>query len=274
MVLATIAISGCNKLQSVVHPTNKPTCAIVALFDISGSTVDPAIRQRYFDQFVGRDQLPKEGKLDLQSVLEQLTGGEIVRGDVITENSIATASWPINESFPPAFRHGTGNVVKHEEEMQDVKQDVKNSAKRTILQSEPRKATDLMNAFQLAEQVLSGEDADSKALVIFSDMVEQSTGPGDTDGYDFSCEKLTGKRIQQIIAKEREARRLPDLKGVRVWVAGATAATKGGLPSAKIYQIRDFWLEYFKACGADLPKNHYAATLVNFRLHPEGANTK
>jgi hypothetical protein len=89
-------------------------------------------------------------------------------------------------------------------------------------------------------------------------MVEQS------GHYNFASERLDEKRIKGIIRTERLAGRLPDLHGVRVWVAGATATPQHGLDSAKIYGIQNFWLAYFKACGADFSKDRYAQTLINF----------
>jgi len=235
--------------------------ALFALFDISGSTSAPAIRRRYFEQFAGKESTPKERTASDRSVLGQMKGGEMVMGDVITENTQATASFPINVSLPG--RGVLDNPMVHVESLEKARAGVRSQAMQLLLAGKPAPHTDLMNAFQLAEKVLTGDEcaaAKVKVLLIFSDMVEQS------DRYNFCSEQLTPKRTNEIIAKERADGRLPDLKGVRAWVAGATAATSGGLSAGRIYQIQSFWLAYFKACGADLPKNHYAASLVNFRL--------
>ena len=99
--------------------------------------------------------------------------------------------------------------------------------------------------------------ATSKRLVMFSDMIEQ------TDRYDFS-KRLTPERMTEIIEAERSGGRLPHLKGVKVWVAGATAQPKEGVHPDNIFAIQNFWLQYFKATGADLTKDRYAATLLNW----------
>ena len=46
----------------------------------------------------------------------------------------------------------------------------------------------------------------------------------------------------------------------------ATAPARG---ADKIHEIQSFWLTYFAACGADLAKERYATTLINFEL-PKG----
>lgn len=225
-----------------------PSCAIFVLFDISGSTADPKIRQRYFDDF--------------QKILAEVRGDELLMGDVITENTLATLSYPINESFP-AYDRFVDNPLTHKRKMQKAIEIAKEKAKKLILGHPPAPRTDLLNAFQAADKVFNGERCKAsphKILVVFSDMIEQSRH------YDFTREKLTQNRIQEIINTLKKDNQLPNLKGVKVWVAGATAAVKGGLSPQKIYEIENFWLRYFEACGADLTKDRYSTTLINFEL--------
>jgi hypothetical protein len=46
-----------------------------------------------------------------------------------------------------------------------------------------------------------------------------------------------------------------------VWVAGAG----GGTPE-KYLQIQDFWIEYFRAAGAELRPSRYGAGLMDFSI--------
>ena len=62
-------------------------------------------------------------------------------------------------------------------------------------------------------------------------------------------------------AAERKSGRIPDLKGVQVWVAGA-----GGSTPEQYLRIQDFWIRYFQAAGADLRVNRYGAGLMDFSL--------
>jgi len=239
--------SGCGEKRA----TQGPRCVIFVLFDISGSTSTKEIRQRYYDDFL--------------KILDQLRGGEVLLGDVITENTMATISYPINQTFP-AYNPLTMNPLTFRDKMKKAREAVIQQAKKLLFERPPAPRTDMLNAFQAAEKVFNGEkyqNASYKILVVFSDMIEQ------TKRYDFIKEKLTEKRIKEIIDKERREGRLADLKGVKVWVAGATAALRGGLPPSKIQEIQNFWLTYFSACGANLTKERYAPTLINFEIPSE-----
>jgi hypothetical protein len=79
---------------------------------------------------------------------------------------------------------------------------------------------------------------------------------------DFSRELLTPARVQQIIERERSANRLPDLREVEVCVVGAGAARSGGITPERFLVIQEFWLQYFKAAGANLPKARYGSALL------------
>ena len=81
----------------------------------------------------------------------------------------------------------------------------------------------------------------------------------DSSDYDFSKERLSEKRISQIIEVEKSKNRLPDLKSVKVYVAGARAPK-----SEQFSNIRNFWMRYFKECGAICPKENYGSALLTF----------
>lgn len=260
LAVALLAVAGC---QSRGKPAAKtaagPSCGIVVLFDISGSTSAPAIRQRYYNDL--HDKILYTSDQGGKTV-PALAGGEVIMGDVITHNTLATASFPINQSFP-VYNTWRTNPLQHSQAIKRATDQVCEQAKHLVLDSCPSSKTDLMNAFQLADKVFNGSrcgKSRSKILVVFSDMIEQSPR------YDFSGERLTERRAEDIIQQERNAGRLPQLQGVKVWVAGATASARGGLSPQRIHDIQAFWIRYFKACGADLTGDRYAATLINFEL--------
>ena len=235
-------------LPSCQHKAGAGRTAIFVLFDISGSTSAPAVRQRYLEDFT--------------AVLAAARGGDVIVGDVITDNSQATATYPIRQTLP-VYDVFHFSRLTYDEALQAAQRRLRVTGRALILHSAPAPRTDLMNAFQLAETVLQGDatrGVTRKVLVVFSDMVEQSAR------YDFTVEPLTDSRAAEIIAGERSAGRLPDLHGVTVWVAGAAAAPRDGLPPDKIYAIQRFWLRYFAACGARLDKHRYATRLLHFRV--------
>jgi len=229
----------------------QPSRAIFCLFDISGSTSSPEVRQRYMEEFRG--------------LLDAVRDGDLLMGDVITANTLATASYPIRQQFPTLERFG--NPADHQVRLKRQKREALAKARQLILESEPAESTDLLNAFYLPARVLNGElgaGRDAKGLVVFSDMIVQN------ESHDFTGIDLTEARIQEIIDAQREAQgRLPDLTGVRVWVVGAGAAPEGGgLEPKKLKQIEKFWRMYFEACGATLPSENYGAALLSFELGP------
>jgi len=223
--------------------------AVFVLFDVSGSTSAPQIRRLYFQDYL--------------AIVNAMGDGDAIMGDVITDNTMATSTYPIHQTLPhyDMLRY---SKLTFDEALHKVEAQVRTEGEKLILHSNSTPSTDLMNAFQLADKIFNGEDwraSQNKRLVVFSDMVEQS------HHYDFTVENLDDAHIQQIIAQERANGRLPNLHGVKVWVAGATLEPTNGLPPAKIYQIQNFWLHYFKACGADIDESRYATRLINFRLH-------
>jgi hypothetical protein len=111
---------------------------------------------------------------------------------------------------------------------------------------------------QLAEKAFqsrAGVAAKARLLILLSDMVEESAR------YNFRKENLTPARITTLVEAERKAGHLPVLNGVQVWVSGA-----GGTVPEKFVQIQNFWIQYFRAAGADLRKSRYGAGLMDFSI--------
>ncbi|MCD6116125.1 hypothetical protein J7K93_03845, partial [bacterium] len=113
--------------------------------------------------------------------------------------------------------------------------------------------TEIMGALQTAERVFMSYDQHRKVLVIMSDMLE------DSKLYRFTKENLTDTRITSIISAEEENKRIPDLKGVKVYVTGAIAGN-----SQKYFQVRNFWYKYMEKCGAVLSHENYGSNLIRF----------
>lgn len=248
-LLALACTSGCERLQ----PEPPEAAVVFCLFDISGSTSSPQVRQRYLTEF--------------EKLLGGLEDGDAVVGDLITANSLATATYPISAELP--IKGLLDNPLTYKSKVDEAISRARAQAEALILNGPPAEASDLVSALYLAEKVLTGETHAGrpiKALVIFSDMILQH---GD---YDFTGIDLTDQRIKEIISAEKDAQGgLPNLSGVRVWVVGAGAAPEGGQDPVRLRQIEDFWRQYFAACGAELPSSHYGATLLNFNLHPQSA---
>lgn len=239
LLILLVSLTGCgnSRHQQSNNQTQSSTLTYV-LFDVSDSAKNR--RDRYFHDFA-------------RIVVEKSQGNETFMGDLITSNSMATSSLPLNITLPA----NTWNTNPYD--FADLKKGIDNQAYGIIYQKQPKKAqrTDLMNAFQLAENMFSGSKATSKKLIVFSDMIEQS------GRYNFYSESLTDRRIAEILKAEKVNNRLPNLKGVEVWIDGA-GATDNPLPPGKLRALKKFWIEYFQACGADLKKYRYSSSLINY----------
>jgi hypothetical protein len=241
-----LALAGCSKVGSSGNQSSQTV--VVMLFDISGSTSATAIRQRYQKEF--------------DTVLQEVGNNTVVMADRITDNSLATSSFPVNITFP-AYNMLEDSAMTHNKKMKKLHEEADEQVKQIFSNTSKYPHTDLMNAFQLAAKVFNGDTAKgakNKVLVVFSDMFEQSAH------YNFVSLNLDKTKTQQIVNKEKGEGTLPDLNGVKVWISGAGATGNSNIPSSKLNQIRDFWLQYFKATGADFSTTRYSASLINFSL--------
>lgn len=222
---------------------------VFTLFDVSGSTNASQIRGYYYHDFL--------------DIVHDLRDGDSIMGDVITDDTLATSTYPIRETLPH-YDMWRFSRLTFEEAQRRAERELLAQAEKVILHSKAAPRTDLMNSFEVAAKIFNGEQCrvcSQKDLIIFSDMVEQS------HHYDFTGINLSDARIAAIIADERAGGRLPQLSGVKVWIAGAALKPSAGLDPQKIYQIQTFWLRYLHACGADIDETRYATRLINFRLH-------
>jgi len=206
------------------------------LVDLSGSVTVEA-RKRYYCWF--------------ERILDQLEPGDRIALEAIRKWAAGSATFPINEQLPP-FNPLFDNRFLHNRKLKNKKREILTEAKKFIF-SEKSPRTEIMSALIPVAQFFGNfPEISRRTLVIMSDMVE------DSSRYNFNRLSLTPSRIRKIIAAEKKAGRMPNLKGLRVYVTGATAETR------KFLQIKNFWLQYFRACGAELRPENYGAGLVRF----------
>jgi hypothetical protein len=236
----------CEKIKTEDKKLQQKT--VVVLFDLSGSTKE--LRNIYLNSF--------------KKILSSITHGDVIVAAKITDSSITEPEIPVKEEFPEFIpRDKMGNPTDNEFLIRKAKKeaDVKLANKKdeivktikNFLFRVSTKKTDIMSSLHIAERIFKTYNGDKSILVIMSDMVEES------DVYNFKKEKLIQRRIQEIINNEKTKNRLPDLHNVKVYVVAA------GAPSAEEYFfIQNFWLKYFKECGANLAKENYGSALIQF----------
>ncbi len=239
MVPLSLALSGCHATANIM---NRQTSFVMALLDVSATT--KTARTSYLH--------------DLATIMDQLQSGDTLWADQITENSLATSHIPFRLTLP-VFNLLSTNADDYNSRLIALKK--KASADAESLLNRETKRTTLLDSLLVAQKVFHSSHALTAAhrvLVVFSDMREDSVR------YVFDRENLTPARIKQIIGREQTDHRIPDLKGVQVYVAGA-AADRSGNPE-RIRQIEAFWRAYFRAAGTELPDEHYSASLLDFTL--------
>jgi len=239
------------------------TKTVVLLCDLSESTKH--VRNFYLDSF--------------KTVLSSISHGDVLVMAKITEASITEPSIPIKKEFPPfvakdKMGNPTDNPVivrrlkeEADKNLEETKSELLKIATTLVRGSEPPIGdrpevkepskrilrTDIFSSLHVAAGLFKEYKRDKSILVVLSDMIEESSD------YDFKKEHLTERRIEAIIRKEKAADRLPDLRGVKVYVVCAGVTTKD-----MFFALQRFWLRYFKECGADLKKERYASALAAF----------
>ncbi len=231
----TLALGGCQKEE--IPPKTE-----FVLFDLSASTASREVRARYLEDF--------------EKLLANMRGGDILVVDRITSNPLAQSIFPVNETFEK-MNPWTENPLKWRRESKGQRERIVQILKKMVLDSKQRsRKTSIVDALHLAQRVFATYPNSRQVLVLFSDMVEESSY------YDFRKEDLAPARIREILAAEKAENRLPKLDGVKVYVIGASAGFYSRMEPEAVRKIQNFWLEYFKACGADLPVETYGSGLI------------
>lgn len=246
IVLVFLFSLSCEKIKTEGKKTQQKT--VVVLFDLSGSTKD--FRNVSFETF--------------KKILSGTTHGDVIVAAKITESSIVEPEIPVKEPFPEFVAlDKTGRPTDNEFLIRQAKQEADKKlankkdellkiVKEFLFTGNARK-TDIMSSLHVADRVFKNYVRDKAILVILSDMIENA------DAYNFGNEKLTQKRIEEIIKKEKARNGMPELTGVKIYVVSA-----GKLSADRFFAIQNFWLRYFKECGANLSKENYGSALLNF----------
>jgi len=233
-------LSGCGRAAAGI--SDRQTSFVLALFDVSGTT--NAARDSYLS--------------DLSGVMDQLGGGDSLWADQITENSLATSRVALRLELPTFSILGQ-NRDDYAAQVAALKKKARSQAE-SLMNGRTQKTT-ILDALLVAQKVFHGSRAvaaSHRILVLFSDMREDSIR------YVFDREVLTAARTKQILSREETDHRIADLKGVTVYVAGATADRSGN--PEQIRRIQAFWQAYFRAAGTELSDEHYSASLLDFAL--------
>lgn len=104
-------------------------------------------------------------------------------------------------------------------------------------------STDLFHTLNRAADYVREANGRRTTLLLLSDMLQSTP--------EVNMEQPGGVPSNAWIDQLKAERRLPDLRDVCVFVAGADATTRAGA------RVRDFWQHYFEATGASLRPESY-----------------
>jgi hypothetical protein len=117
-----------------------------------------------------------------------------------------------------------------------------------VLAAPQAEGTDLFATFHsVSDRVIQAADR-TTTLVLMSDMLQCASGICMEDG---------AIPDPAYIASLQSSGMLPDLSGTCVVVVGADASTPAG------QRVREFWIAYFKAAGAELRREKYSYQLTS-----------
>jgi hypothetical protein len=220
-------------LSAAACTSTRPARVILVFVDVSASVKDVAV---YRDAWL--------------KIVSTLHPGDRLILARISDRTY-TAFRPVLDCELPRFSYWRDNTLLHEARMKALHDTFAASLEESLKGARSRR-TDVLGAFSAAEIVLKGDRRQGR-LVLLSDMLE------DSEAYNFEKAEITEEFGRRILAAASRERRLPDLGGAMVYVAGASAGN-----NSKAWEVERFWLAYAKAANADLSRERYGPALMNF----------
>jgi isoleucyl-tRNA synthetase len=209
--------------------------AIIVFVDMSGST-NLARRTVYGECF--------------EKIYEDLNQGDRIVVGMITGRSFIDFKPVVDVEIPK--KSVWVNRIQFERSLTETKEKTRQEVERLLSQKNGTARTEILNSLNIAETIFHKEKRE-KILVLLSDMIQ------DSREHDFSSTKITNDYINKVVKYRRKKNLIPNLTGVKVYVAGAS-----GSDSHKYRSIEKFWSYYFKRAGADYSHHRYGHTLISF----------
>jgi hypothetical protein len=145
------------------------------------------------------------------------------------------------------------NRLQYERALTNAKEKIRREVNKLLSQKQGTLLTEILDSLNIADIIFHDEKERQKVLVLLSDMIEDSK-----EG-KFDKDKITDEYINHVIRSRQKNKLMPNLAGVKVYVAGASAAN-----SETFRAIQTFWAHYFAESGADYSPHRYGHSLINF----------
>jgi len=224
---------------SFFDKNDKGPRAIVVFVDMSGST-NQARRTVYREAF--------------QKIYQNLQQGDRLVVGTITSRSFIDFKPVVDVVIPK--QSIWVNRISFEQKLAQTQNTIQQEVERLLARKRGTPYTEILNSLNIADTIFH-EEKRQKILVILSDMVQ------DSKEYNFERTRITDKYIRDLIRYRHQQNLIPDLAGVKVYVAGASADD-----SRKFRAIERFWSRYFAEAGADYSSHRYGHSLLAFETEP------
>ncbi|UCG05289.1 MAG: hypothetical protein JSV83_15370 [Desulfobacterales bacterium] len=209
--------------------------AILVFVDMSGST-NIARRTVYKNAF--------------EKIYQNLRQGDRIIVGTITGRSYIDFKPVVDVEIPK--QSVWVNRISFEQNLAKTKENIRKQVEGLMSRKKGTPRTEILNSLNIADTIFHNEKR-HKILVILSDMVQ------DSKEYNFSRVKVTDAYTADIIKYRKKNNLIPNLKGVKVYVAGASADE-----AKKFRSIEKFWNSYFEVTGADFSTHRYGHSLLEF----------
>jgi len=219
------------------NPSKSPR-VIIILVDMSGST-NHARRTVYREAF--------------EKVYQNLEQGDRVVVGTITSRSYIDFKPTVDAEIPK--KTIWDNRLQFERNLTNTKKKIQREVDKLLSRKEGSSLTEILNSLNIADTIFHEEKERQKILVILSDMIQ------DSKEYKFDKDKISNEYVNAVIGQRQENSLIPNLTGVKVYVAGASAAD-----SVRFRSIQTFWTRYFTQSGADFSPYRYGHSLINFEI--------
>src|ERR1035437_2286174 len=228
---------------------------------------DPRFIVALIDQSETMKDFQDQQMDDLMKIMSSLNGGDTLQVYPVTENPLSTQE-PISMKLDP-YNPNRFNPVTYrgytERDLTNQAQAALAQVKATIFDQELTADTAIIDSLELAARAFrsaAGRDAHHRQLVLLSDGWEDQRGR-----IRFPREKLTAKRIAHLLDQLKAEKRLADLTGVEVWIAGARIHRNS--PREFEDGVEAFWLAAFERMGAKACAERFAPSLREFPANPK-----
>ena len=228
--------------------------------DAFGKSEKPSQNPRAIIIFVDMSDSANEARRTVckeafEKIYQNLRQGDRVVVGTITSRSYTEFKPTVDAEIPK--KSIWDNRLQFEKKLADTKEKIRGETNKLLSRERGTALTEILDSLNIADTIFHDEKERKKILVILSDMIE------DSKGYNFDKDKITDEYIDNVIRNRQNNNLLPKLTGVKIYVAGASAAD-----SNKFRAVQTFWARYLTKTGADFSPHRYGHSLITFENGP------